>query len=146
MKISDNLLCLFSAEVDADGDTYTIEIPKREVEIGDISTGETYRIGMLPRQKQPKQDVSGDVPHPTANRQNDQPAQTPPPVGEGDVFDVEIESIGDQGDGIAKVGPGYVLVVPDTEVGEKVTIRVDEATNNVGFADVVDRHPAQTHD
>lgn len=146
MEISDNLLCLFSARVDVDGDTYTIEIPKREVEIGALSTGETYRIGMLSRQKQPKQDVGGDVSPPTTNNQSEQPAQTPPPVAEGDIVDVEIEAIGDQGDGIARVGPGYVIVVPDTEVGEKVTARVNKATNNVGFADVVDRHSAQTHD
>jgi len=40
-----------------------------------------------------------------------------PPVGPSDRRDVEIESIGEQGDGSAKIDRSYVVIVPDTEVG-----------------------------
>ena len=40
--------------------------------------------------------------------------------------EVEIESLGDQGDGITKIDGGYVVIVPDTEVGERVTTRLDD--------------------
>jgi predicted RNA-binding protein with TRAM domain len=53
--------------------------------------------------------------------------------------EVEIESMGDKGDGVAKIDGGYVVIVPDTEVGERVTIRLDDVRENVGFAEVVKR-------
>lgn len=31
------------------------------------------------------------------------------------------------------------MIVPDTEVGERVTIRLDDVQENVGFAEVVKR-------
>ncbi|WP_199058212.1 TRAM domain-containing protein [Halorubrum sp. C191] len=42
-----------------------------------------------------------------------------PPVGPSDRRDVEIESIGEQGDGSAKIDRSYVVIVPDTEVGRR---------------------------
>lgn len=69
---------------------------------------------------------------------SDAPQQ--PPVSEGQTREVEIESLGDQGDGIAKVERGYVVIVPDTEVGERVTVRLDKVRENVGFAEVIKRH------
>lgn len=59
-------------------------------------------------------------------------------VEEGNVLDVEIEDIGDQGDGLARVGPGYVVIVPDTQVGDRVTVEITEARENVAFADMVE--------
>ncbi|UIP01406.1 TRAM domain-containing protein (plasmid) [Halobaculum sp. CBA1158] len=62
-----------------------------------------------------------------------------PPVDRGDEVTVDIEGIGDQGDGIARVDRGYVIIVPDTEKGERVRIRVTSVKQNVAFAEVVDR-------
>jgi predicted RNA-binding protein with TRAM domain len=53
--------------------------------------------------------------------------------------EVEIESLGNKGDEVAKIDGGYVVIVPDTEVGERVTIRLDDVPKNVGFAEVVKR-------
>lgn len=47
MKISDNLLCLYSARASEEDDTYTIEVPKREVEYGTIQSEETYRVAPI---------------------------------------------------------------------------------------------------
>jgi predicted RNA-binding protein with TRAM domain len=33
------------------------------------------------------------------------------------------------------------LIVPETTVGDRVTVEIDHARENVGFATVVDRHP-----
>lgn len=63
-----------------------------------------------------------------------------PPVDVGDIQEVEIENLGDKGDGIARVDRGYVLIVPDTEVGDRVTVRIEEAKENVAFTEVVEHH------
>ena len=66
--------------------------------------------------------------------------QTPdqPPVTEGETLSVQIEDVGDQGDGLARVGPGYVVFVPDTEVGQQPLVRVTAVRENVAFAEVVE--------
>jgi predicted RNA-binding protein with TRAM domain len=55
------------------------------------------------------------------------------------VRDVSIETVGDQGDGIAKVDRGYVVIVPGAEPGDEPTVRIDQVQQNVAFASVVDR-------
>lgn len=69
----------------------------------------------------------------------DRTGEPEPPVDRGDEVTVDIEGIGDQGDGIARVDRGYVIIVPDTEKGERVKIRVTSVKQNVAFAEVVDR-------
>ena len=59
------------------------------------------------------------------------------PVEEGDRVEVEIEKLGEEGDGIAYV-EGYSLFVPGTDVGETVTVVVDDVKPRFGFADRVD--------
>ena len=49
--------------------------------------------------------------------------QRSPPVREGEHYDVRIESLGREGDGIAKV-ENFVVIVPNTQVGDNIKIRV----------------------
>ncbi|WP_242493277.1 TRAM domain-containing protein, partial [Haloarcula hispanica] len=65
--------------------------------------------------------------------------QPKPPVEEGEQRTVEIEDIGDQGDGITRVERGFVVIVPDTDVGERVTIEITDVGQNVAFGEVVER-------
>ncbi|MBR9683354.1 TRAM domain-containing protein [Candidatus Woesearchaeota archaeon] len=58
------------------------------------------------------------------------------PVNEGQEYEVVIESVGDKGDGIAKV-KGFVLFVPGVKKGDYVKVRVTKVLANVGFAEVV---------
>lgn len=58
------------------------------------------------------------------------------PVEEGQELDVEIEAVGEKGDGIAKVS-GFVLFVPQTQKGDKVKVKVTKVLRRVGFAEVV---------
>lgn len=71
----------------------------------------------------------------------DSGARPQPPVSEGETYTVEIIGTGKKGDGIAKID-GYVLVVPDTSVGETVTVEIDTATPNVAFTRPIAPQPA----
>ncbi len=58
------------------------------------------------------------------------------PVKEGDELELEIEAVGEKGDGIAKKD-GFVLFVPNTKQGDKVKVKVTRVLRRVGFAEVV---------
>lgn len=58
------------------------------------------------------------------------------PVKEGQEYEVEIESIGGKGDGIAKV-KGFVLFVAGVKKGDYVKVKITKVLQNVGFAEVV---------
>ena len=60
------------------------------------------------------------------------------PVNEGQEYEVEIESVGEKGDGIAKIR-GFVLFVPNTQKGDYVKVRVKKVLKSVGFAEVVQK-------
>lgn len=60
----------------------------------------------------------------------------PVPVKEGDTYDVTIEGIGEKGDGIAKI-QGFVIVVPKTQQGQRVKVKITAVRGKVSFAEVV---------
>ena len=129
MEISDKLLCLFNADVRDEDDRYVVEVPKREVETGSIDPGETYRVALISRA----------VDSASEPAESDSPTSEPqPPVEPGELRYVEIEDIGKQGDGIARVERGYVIIVPDTEVGERVKIEVAEVKSNFAVGEVIE--------
>lgn len=66
--------------------------------------------------------------------------ESTPPVTEGDYRTVEIETIGDQDDGIARVERGYVVIVPGTDPHERVEIEITSVAETVAFAEVVERY------
>ncbi len=58
------------------------------------------------------------------------------PVEAGKTYDVTIEDIANEGDGIARV-QGFVIFVPNTEVGDNVNIKVSRVMRKFGFGEVV---------
>lgn len=60
------------------------------------------------------------------------------PVEEGDEVKVEIREMGHEGDGIAKV-EDFVVFVPDSEVGEKVRVKITEVKDNFAKSTVTER-------
>ena len=58
------------------------------------------------------------------------------PVNVGDEVEVNIEAVGDRGDGIAKI-KGFVLFIPNTKEGETVKVRITKVLRKVGFAEVI---------
>lgn len=146
MDIPDNLLCLFTAELEETSGSYIIEVPAREISKGQLQPGQTYRAAVV--QTEPtnrdvqtqNQDQSDSVAKNSGYQSQDyeQPNQEPP-VEKGEQRTVEIEDIGDQGDGITRVERGYVVIVPDTEPNERVRIKITDVSENVGFAEVIER-------
>jgi predicted RNA-binding protein with TRAM domain len=132
MDIPAQLQCLFSASIKERKNSYVVEVPEQELELGDLQQGETYRVALLsvPRDTEAEPASAG------SHREREPPE---PPVQEGEQRTVEIESIGDQGDGITRVERGFVVIVPDTDIGEHVTVEISDVTKNVAFADVVTR-------
>lgn len=125
VEISDKLLCLFSARVVEDEDSFTIEVPKQEVEEGDVSTETTYRVAI----------IEPGVTHSSSEVAEDQPE---PPVETGETRYVEIEDIGKQGDGIARVERGYVIIVPGTEIGDRVKVEITDVKPNFSVAETIE--------
>lgn len=142
MDIPENLRCVFSAEVDERQDSYSIEIPKHKITNGTLTPGEVYRTALLATTDSEPNNHSSEVQPKTeakAERREEQDASGPP-VEEGDVRQVDIDDIGDEGDGIARVERGYVIIVPDTDKGERVTIEITNVRENVAFSEVIERN------
>ncbi len=58
------------------------------------------------------------------------------PVKVGEEYDVNIEAVGEKGDGIAKV-KGFVVFVPNVNEGDNVKIKISRVLRKVGFGEVV---------
>lgn len=134
VEIPDSLRSLFTATVEDRDGTYVVEIPTTEVDQEALTTDETYQIAIL-ESSSPKPPTPKDSQ--TTNSQQDVSGSSEPPVDEGEVRDVTIETVGDQGDGIAKVERGYVVIVPNGQPGDEVTVEIEQVRENVAFASIV---------
>lgn len=136
VQIPDSLRSVFSATVDERGGKYVFEVPQGEIDHDAVEPGSTYRVALF------ESGTSSDATTPEAGRSGTDaagPGGVPePPVDEGEIREVTIETVGDQGDGIAKVERGYVLIVPGARPGEAPTVEVETVKRNVAFATVVD--------
>lgn len=129
MEVSDRLRCLFSATVEEQEESYVVELPKREIQRGDLQTNDTYQVAIL-------SPPSTNEAETNTRSEND---TSKPPVEEGERRTVEIEDLGDQGDGLTRVERGFVVIVPDTDQKERVTVEITDVQENVAFADVIKR-------
>jgi len=132
MDVSDSLLCLFNARVDdrGDGDGFVIELPDRELDIGDVEDGQVYRVAIL------EQVADGGTTRPERTGRTERVPE--PPLSEGETREVEIEDMGEQGDGIARVERGYIVFVPGVGIGDRPTIEITDVKENFAFGEVVD--------
>ena len=140
VEIPDSLRSVFSATVQERDGAYVLEIPTGEITHDAVTSGETYRVAMLssPASRERHDETSPQSTRSGNDRQHGPPK---PPVEEGEVREVTVETLGDQGDGIAKVERGYVVIVPDAQPGDEPTIEIDDVRQNVAFASVVDPDP-----
>ncbi|WP_053949145.1 TRAM domain-containing protein [Halolamina sediminis] len=134
MEISDELLCLFSATVREEGERYVVEVPKREIERGSLSAGDTYRVALIDGEGGASDGGTTTTSTDTATGEG----EPQPPVEKGEVRYVEVEDIGKQGDGIARVERGYVIIVPGADVGERVKIEVTEVKSNFAVGEIIE--------
>nr|WP_244531616.1 TRAM domain-containing protein [Halogranum amylolyticum] len=106
-------------------------MPRAEVEQSGLDVGEFYRIGVLTHTAASSPSESSAAPYTSPD------AQQGPPVDEGEVREVTIETLGEQGDGIAKVEHGYVVIVDGGHPGEVVDVKIQTVRENVAFAEIV---------
>lgn len=144
MEIHDELLCLFSDEVEAKDGSYTITVPTREIVDGDIQPNATYRVAILKQPSSAESTERETAPTKQRNQKsqvqnhNRQSGHSAAPVEEGDRRTVDIDGVGEKGDGIARIDNGYVLIVPDTEKRDRVSVEITNVTPNVAFTEVVE--------
>jgi len=62
--------------------------------------------------------------------------ETPKPVSVGDMVDVTIESVGGQGDGIAKVS-GFVVFVKGAKKDERVRVKITDVKRTYAVAEKI---------
>ena len=137
VEIPRSLCSLFSAQIEEQDGMYIVEVPSSEVEHQAVSADETYRVAILESSTSTESSMQqGSQQRPS--RESVSPAPSEPPVDEGDVRDVTIETVGDQGDGIAKVERGYVVIVPSAQPGDEPTVEIGQVQENVAFASIVD--------
>ena len=130
VEIPEQLDCLFTSSVIEDDGSYRIEVPQNELDVGTVSTDETYRVVVL-EETQPGESQSQQE-HPSVE-------STPtPPVDTGDVREATIETLGDQGDGIAKIERGYVLIVPGARPEDEVSVEITDVRENFAFTRIRD--------
>jgi predicted RNA-binding protein with TRAM domain len=122
-----SLRCLFTAAVTERDVDRVVEVPRSEIDGGAVAPGETYRIGVLDAT------AAGG-----AADAEGAPSAPKPPLEPGELRFVEIEDLGKHGDGIARIERGYVVIVPGTDVGDRVKIEVVEVTPDYAVAEVVD--------
>lgn len=132
MEVSENLECLFSVELEKQDGSYVIEIPAQELEHGTVDPHGTYRVAVLGT------DLSDQD---TASATTESTDSDDPPVETGDTRTVGIIDHGKQGDGIAKVERGYVIIVPDAEIGATVTVEIVHVADSYAVAEVTDTEP-----
>ncbi|VTT86321.1 COG3269, Predicted RNA-binding protein, contains TRAM domain [Halorubrum sp. DM2] len=136
-EISDSLRSLFSAQIEEHDGSYVVDIPASEIEHDALAAEETYRIAILASESSTEQKAQQDQHQSTA--QETTTTSQGPPVDEGEVRDVTIETTGDQGDGIAKVERGYVVIVPGGQPGDEPTVEIEQVQENVAFASIVEQ-------
>jgi predicted RNA-binding protein with TRAM domain len=123
LNSSNQLLCLFSSRVSASGDDHVVDVPRREIESGSLEPGERYRVALVR----------------TESEATNSPGSRPqPPVEPGEMRYVEIVDLGKQGDGIARVERGYVIIIPETTVDDRVKIEVTDVEPNFAVGEVVE--------
>lgn len=144
MEFLNSLLCMFSSRIERRNNSYVLEVPEQEVDIGSLEEGKVYKIAVFEASEAAETEVtesgfSGEVASTQVGTHQQSAADEldQPPVEEGDIREVEIEDIGEKGDGLARIPPGYVVFVEDTRPGDRVRIKITEARDNFAFAEVV---------
>jgi len=110
----------------------TVPVPEGDLAVSDLAEGDAVRIAVLPPAD------GGDAAGATAGVDRAEEGDGSALVEEGDRLRVKIDDVGDQGDGIARIGPGYVVFVPGTDVGDSAAVEITEVRENYAFAEVVD--------
>jgi predicted RNA-binding protein with TRAM domain len=136
-KISDSVQLLFETSVEDEDGRYVIPIPSELVDDGSISTGKSYRVALIGTASSPNEDTTTEITSEGTTTSVPETHAQGPPVEEGEIRTVRIDTLGDQGDGIAKVERGFIVIVPGTKPGDKVEVEITDVKDTVAFAETV---------
>jgi predicted RNA-binding protein with TRAM domain len=64
-------------------------------------------------------------------------SNTPVPVEEDEEYVVDVEDIGEEGDGVAHVDD-FVVLVRDADMGDRVRVRIDRVEPEFAMAEVLE--------
>jgi len=134
VEVPDSLRSLFTGTVEQEDGRYVLQVPESEIDNGAARAGRTYRIAVLPQADERTAEDDGEE----LTAEDREPGPPAPPVDEGEIRTVSVESVGDQGDGIAKVERGYVVIVPEATPGDEPTVEIEDVKQNVAFARIVE--------
>ncbi|WP_430506233.1 TRAM domain-containing protein [Haloparvum sp. PAK95] len=141
-EISDSLRLLYETTLEEREDEYVLTLPKGLVEDSSLANDNSYRVALLESasdSRQSKSDRSETTPQVTEPTDEQRIESQGPPVEVGDVRSVTIDTLGDQGDGIAKVERGFIVIVPDTRPGDRVDVEITNVADSVAFAEPVSK-------
>jgi len=142
-EIPDSLQALYETTLEERGDRYVVSVPKELVADSSLEPGDVYRVALMQSVANSEStgsestgDESADAT--TADKSASSRATSQePPVEEGEVRTVSIDTLGDQGDGIAKVERGFIVIVPGTQPGDRVDVEITDVKDSVAFAEAV---------
>jgi predicted RNA-binding protein with TRAM domain len=154
LEIIDKVQSLFTAKIEEVDDGYAVKIPTNEIDLGTLEADGQYKFAII-RDDQVEAETnsataSGDTrrtsqrshrtqqQHTSSELSSTHGEQQQPPVQEGEQLQVEIENVGEEGDGVAKVDRGYVVMVEGASVGDKPIVNIENVQPNVAFASVVE--------
>lgn len=146
VEIPESLQAVFSANIEKRNGKHIVSVPSQEITHDSITPGKTYRVAILePTDSSESSSESQELSELAA--QHSEPKSTErrtPPVEKGEIREVVVESLGKQGDGIARVERGFVVIIPGTEPGDEPTVEIKKVRKNVAFASVVDNSKSAT--
>ncbi|MCG1002979.1 MULTISPECIES: TRAM domain-containing protein [Halobacterium] len=137
-EIPDSLRLLYETTLEERDGQYVVSIPTEVVEDSTLTPEDVYRVALL---NSPADAATESEPSSDTSRASPAPSQThdaqSPPVEEGEIRTVTIDTLGDQGDGIAKVERGFIVIVPGTQPGDKAEVEITDVKSSVAFAEPV---------
>lgn len=140
--IPEELVYFSTHEIQQSDGQYEIQIPETHVDGSPLGESDEYRVAIMQTtdtQSSSQTASDSDSEKSTvSNRNSSTGGGYEPPVSVGEELTVTIDSTGDQGDGIAHVAGGYVVVVEDASVGDELLVHIDSVKQNYSFASIVD--------
>ncbi|WP_122090880.1 TRAM domain-containing protein [Halalkalicoccus subterraneus] len=140
VSIPDRLQVLITSQLTETEERLQIEVPSELVDQATVAPGEVYQIAVLPAETENSTDNHRDTTTPVdASAAFSTGKKSEPPVTEGEIRTVTIDTLGDQGDGITRVERGFVVIVANAKPDEEVTIKIETVQSNVAFASIRER-------
>jgi predicted RNA-binding protein with TRAM domain len=139
VSIPDRLQALITSRLTEQKGGLQLEIPREVVEQMTVDPGAVYQVAVLPTETEDTADDGHNTAGSDVSASSSAAEGPEPPVNEGEVRTVTIDTRGNRGDGITRVERGFVVIVPDAEPDEEVTVEIETVQSNVAFASVLER-------